>query len=312
MLITVEPDVSVLPAGVSVPTTLNPLVDAANAGRPLQAAIQGIMRTMGFSSFMYGVATGQSLHRDERFYIWTTAPQAWVTEYDQNSYVEIDPRVSYAWTNLSPPLMWDMRIANGDPRAELFLTRAAAHGIGSGLAVFMLDYRSRVLVCLNQPERKLTERRRKQIARVMGDAMQLASIFHLIFMRSVIEKGIPPLQQGSPLSARERQCLQLAARGMVGPEIGHKLEITERTVNFHFSNIISKLGVLNRHEAIAMGVAHGLIQVDPRATPLIPLHPSRIRDAQLKRWENLRKQRESRASQVKAGNDAKPATPAQT
>ena len=162
----------------------------------------------------------------------------------------------------------------------------------------MLDYQSRVLVCLNQPERKLTEKRRKQIAKCMGDAMQLASIFHLIFMRSVIEKGIPPLQQGSPLSARERQCLQLAARGMVGPEIGHKLEITERTVNFHFSNIISKLGVLNRHEAIAMGVAHGLIQVDPRATPLIPLQPSKVRDAQLKRWENLRKQRELRASQT--------------
>ncbi len=87
---------------------------------------------------------------------------------------------------------------------------------------------------------------------------------------------------------------------MVGPEIGHKLEITERTVNFHFSNIISKLGVLNRHEAIAMGVAHGLIQVDPRMMPLIPLHRSRIRDAQLKRWENLRKQRELRGSQTQS------------
>ena len=293
MLITVEPNVSVLPPGVSVPPVLRPLVEAANGVYPLHVAIQEIMHRMGFSSFMYGVATGQTLHRDERFFTWTTAPRGWVAEYDQNSYVEIDPRASYAFTSLSPPLIWDKRIANGDPKAELFLSRAATYGIGSGLAVFMLDYQSRVLVCLNQPERRLTEKRRKQISKCMGDAMQLASIFHLIFMRSVIEKGIPPLQQGSPLSARERQCLQLAARGMVGPEIGHKLEITERTVNFHFSNIISKLGVLNRHEAIAMGVAHGLIHVDPRATPLIPLHPSRIRDAQLKRWENLRRRRAS-------------------
>jgi DNA-binding CsgD family transcriptional regulator len=305
MLVTVEPDVSVLPPAVSVPAVLRPLVEAANGGHSLQVAIQEIMNRMGFSSFMYGVATGPTLHRDERFFIWTTAPQAWVAEYDQNSYVEIDPRASYAFTTLSPPLIWDKRIANGDPKAELFLSRAATYGIGSGLAVFMLDYQSRVLVCLNQPERRLTEKRRKQIAKCMGDAMQLASIFHLLFMRSVIEKGIPPLQQGSPLSARERQCLQLAARGMVGPEIGHKLEITERTVNFHFSNIISKLGVLNRHEAIAMGVAHGLIQVDPRATPLIPLQASRIRDAQLRRWENLRKRRESReASQPESSRRA--------
>jgi DNA-binding CsgD family transcriptional regulator len=124
--------------------------------------------------------------------------------------------------------------------------------------------------------------------------MYLGTVLHSVFMANVIEKGIPPLQQGSPLSPRERQCLQLAARGMVGPEIGQKLAITERTVNFHFSNIISKLGVLNRHEAIAIGVAHRLVDVDPRSMPLIPLQPSKIRDAQLKRWEKLRKQREEK------------------
>jgi DNA-binding CsgD family transcriptional regulator len=297
MLVTVEPNVSVLPALVSVPAALRPLVEAANAGHTLHGPMRQIMEAMGFGSFMYGVATGQTLHRDERFFIWTTVPSAWVVEYDRNSYVEIDPRVTYAWTTLSPPLIWDRRIANGNAKVESFLERAAAHGIGSGLAVFLHDYHSRVLVCLNQADRTLTARRRRQISKVMGDAMQLASIFHLIFMKSVIEKGIPPIQEGSPLSARERQCLHLAARGMVSPDIGHKLNITERTVNFHFSNIISKLGVLNRHEAIAMGVAHGLIQVDRRNTPLVPLHPSRIRDAQLKRWENLRKQRGSPASE---------------
>jgi LuxR family quorum-sensing transcriptional regulator LasR len=96
------------------------------------------------------------------------------------------------------------------------------------------------------------------------------------------------MQQGSPLSPRECQCLTLAAHGMTSIDIGLKLSITERTVNFHFSNIISKLGVLNRHEAIAMGVAHGLVRVEPRNTPLVPLNPSRVRDAQLKRWEALR------------------------
>ena len=298
MLVTVEPNVAVLPTAVSVPSVLQPLVEAANEGRSLHGPMQQIMQTMGFSSFMYGVATGQTLHNDERFFIWTTASPAWVAEYDHKSYVEIDPRVTYAWTTLSPPLIWDRCIANGDQKVESFLERAAANGIGSGLAVFSPDYQSRVLVFLNQAERTLTTKRRRRISKVMGDAMQLASIFHLIFMKSVIEKGIPPMQEGSPLSPRELQCLHLAARGMVSPDIGHKLNITERTVNFHFSNIISKLGVLNRHEAIAMGVAHGLIQVDRRNTPLVPLHPSRIRDAQLKRWENLRKQRAPPPSEV--------------
>src|SRR5205814_4045539 len=234
----------------------------------------------------------------ERVYIWTTVPPDWVTEYDRNSYIEIHPRVSYGWSMWSTPLLWDRRIAAGDEKVKAFLVRAAKFGVGSGLAIYLRDGGNKIMFALNRPQRLLSATDREMITSITPRVMYLGTVLHAVFMANVIQKGIPPLQQGSPLSARERQCLQLAARGMVGPEIGHKLEITERTVNFHFSNIISKLGVLNRHEAIAMGVAHGLIQVDPRATPLIPLHPSRIRDAQLKRWENLRRRREARASQT--------------
>ena len=302
MLVTVEPSAHEFPANISVPKLLKPLVEAATEGRSLYGPIQAIMGTMGFTSFMYGVATSTTLKGDERFFCWTTASPAWVAEYDQNSYVEIDPRVSYAWTSLSPPLIWDRHIARGDPNAERFLDRAGLHGIGSGVAVFLLDYKTRVLVSLNQPQRVLTARRRAQITNLLGNAMQLASIFHLVFMRSIVEKGIPPMQQGCPLSAREKQCLDLAARGMVSDDIGNKLNITERTVNFHFSNIISKLGVLNRKEAIAMGVANGIIKVDPRTTPMVPLAPSKVREAQLKRWENLRNQRESQKDEAQSSS----------
>ena len=41
-----------------------------------------------------------------------------------------------------------------------------------------------------------------------------------------------------------------------------KLGIAERTANFHFSNILSKLDALNRHEAIAKGMQLGLIHRD--------------------------------------------------
>jgi DNA-binding CsgD family transcriptional regulator len=50
----------------------------------------------------------------------------------------------------------------------------------------------------------------------------------------------------------------LVAR-LTGSDIGVKLGISERTVNFHFGNILSKLDALNRNEAIAMAVRRGLI-----------------------------------------------------
>ena len=166
-----------------------------------------------------------------------------------------------------------------------FLERAALFGVGSGLAIYLRDGGNKIMFALNRSQRILRAKDRAHIASITSQAMYLGAVLHSVFMSNVISRGVPPIHHGSPLSARERQCLQLAARGMTSFDIGLKLAITERTANFHFSNIISKMGVLNRLEAIAMGVAHGLIQVDPSAAPLKPLRASKIRDAQLKRWE---------------------------
>ena len=293
MLVPIEPKTGAQANDLCVAPWLQSLVESARKGNSIIEPLQQIIRSMGFGSFLYAVGTSKNLHHDERFYVWTTVPPEWVAEYDRNSYIEIDPRVSYGWSMWPTPLVWDRRIARGNVKVKAFLARAAKFGVGSGLAIYLRDSGNKIMFALNRPQRFLSAADREAIASITPSVMYLGTVLHSVFMANVFEKGIPPLQQGSPLSARERQCLQLAARGMVGPEIGQKLAITERTVNFHFSNIISKLGVLNRHEAIAIGVAHGLVNVDPRTVPLIPLQPSKIRDAQLKRWENLRKQRES-------------------
>ena len=96
----------------------------------------------------------------------------------------------------------------------------------------------------------------------LGDIMILGQYFHELFVRGVIEKGIAPQFEGTPLSPRERQCLQMAAHGMTGAEIGIKPGITDDGVTFHFANIVTKLGVLNRHEAIAKGIAQGVIRME--------------------------------------------------
>jgi LuxR family quorum-sensing transcriptional regulator LasR len=98
--------------------------------------------------------------------------------------------------------------------------------------------------------------------RRVGDALHFGYVFHWMYMRRVIADDSRPRQSGLPLSHRERDCIKYAAHGMTSADIGHKLGITERTVNFHFSNAITKLGVLNRHEAIASAVAQRLIRFE--------------------------------------------------
>jgi DNA-binding CsgD family transcriptional regulator len=61
------------------------------------------------------------------------------------------------------------------------------------------------------------------------------------------------------LSAREIECLRLAASGFTTEMIAKKLGIAARTAQFHFDSIRSKLGATNRQEAIARAVREGLI-----------------------------------------------------
>jgi LuxR family transcriptional regulator, quorum-sensing system regulator SolR len=54
----------------------------------------------------------------------------------------------------------------------------------------------------------------------------------------------------STLSPRERECLVLAFQGLTARESAHQLNCSERTVNYHLANAMSKLKVDNKMAAI--------------------------------------------------------------
>lgn len=63
------------------------------------------------------------------------------------------------------------------------------------------------------------------------------------------------------LTSREQEVLQLMAQGLQNKEIAAQLVISERTVKFHVSAILGKLGVGNRTEAVTTAVQQGLIKL---------------------------------------------------
>lgn len=62
-----------------------------------------------------------------------------------------------------------------------------------------------------------------------------------------------------PLTGREMEVLQLLGKGKTNKEIGADLFITERTVKFYVSAILSKLEAGNRTEAVTIAAQRGLI-----------------------------------------------------
>jgi DNA-binding NarL/FixJ family response regulator len=68
-----------------------------------------------------------------------------------------------------------------------------------------------------------------------------------------------PSESDNKLTSREQEVLELLSRGMSNVEIGKKLFISDTTVKFHVGNILRKLGVSRRAEAVHLAGKMGLI-----------------------------------------------------
>jgi NarL family two-component system response regulator LiaR len=68
-----------------------------------------------------------------------------------------------------------------------------------------------------------------------------------------------PESPGYDLSPREREVLALLVQGLSNPAIAGQLNVSRSTVAAHISRILSKLGVSNRAEAIALALRCKLV-----------------------------------------------------
>ena len=70
----------------------------------------------------------------------------------------------------------------------------------------------------------------------------------------------PPGPAPDALTEREHEVLGLMAQGFQNKEIAGRLVISERTVKFHVSAILAKLGAGNRTEAVHMARQRGIVE----------------------------------------------------
>ncbi len=76
-------------------------------------------------------------------------------------------------------------------------------------------------------------------------------------MREINHTSSPP-EEADPLTDRELEVLRLTARGLSNHEIALELNVSERTVTTHISNILDKLHLANRIQATLYALRKGI------------------------------------------------------
>jgi NarL family two-component system response regulator LiaR len=77
--------------------------------------------------------------------------------------------------------------------------------------------------------------------------------------QALVNAANQPPAPGHDLTEREREVLALMVEGLNNTQIATRLVVSPSTIKTHVSNILSKLGVVSRSEAVAMALRSGLV-----------------------------------------------------
>ena len=103
-------------------------------------------------------------------------------------------------------------------------------------------------------DRGASPRRIHAALRAVGEGLRVVDAGMPGDLRS---SAVEPLDE--PLTARERDVLQLLTAGKTNKEIAHHLGITEHTVKFHVNAILGKLGADTRTQAVVTAARRGIV-----------------------------------------------------
>ncbi|OUC98158.1 response regulator [Streptosporangium minutum] len=95
-----------------------------------------------------------------------------------------------------------------------------------------------------------------------GESLLAPSVTRRLIDDMVRRRARPPAPAAGldTLTARERETLELLGRGLSNAEIAATMVVSEHTVKTHVSNVLTKLGLRDRVQAVITAYETGLIQ----------------------------------------------------
>lgn len=194
---------------------------------------------------------GVGLAKPVRFVATSVADKRF---YLEDGGLGSDPAMPRAATALTP-FAWTTGVTGTASDTQRWLAvRHKGRGICGGIAVPVQDYAAGP-ACLNLFSAFSGEV--ENLIAVRGPELLYAAASFHEDMKHVL--AAPSAGARQALTAREIECLRLAALGWSGNETAEALGLTPRTVEFHLKNAADKFGAPNKLRAVALAVAQGLI-----------------------------------------------------
>lgn len=168
-----------------------------------------------------------------------------------------------AWMQHGLPYRWlsdEASRGDGERRAcaEHFRTLARRDGIHGGLCVPVTGVDGAAGSLTLATHRPLDKQR-------LDEARPQALLFSRYLVRACQPQiEAEQLRHGPPISRRELECLSWVALGKTTWEISRVMEISEHTVVYHLRNAGTKLGAVNRQQAVARSIQLGMLDSQGR------------------------------------------------
>jgi DNA-binding CsgD family transcriptional regulator len=184
---------------------------------------------------------------------WMKFPKGYADTYVANRWDTIDPVMQFVHC-ARRPFAWIEVFENRKLSAaqKAFIENCRDLGVHSGVTIPLHGPGTDVdLISLSLRDEK-------------GPAPErLPAIYGLTYQYRLrlSELAREELHPTVDLTSKEIECLRWCKEGKTNWEIGEILRVSEKTVEFHVSNTIRKLGVNNRISAVVKGIQRGLISV---------------------------------------------------
>jgi LuxR family transcriptional regulator, quorum-sensing system regulator SolR len=210
-----------------------------------------VARELGFDYWAYGIRLPVPLVRP-KLYMVNNYPQDWFKRYVRENYVTVDPTVAHARRSVMP-LQWSEELFTG---CRSFWEEARAQGLCFGWA--QACYNAKGVGGLLTLARSHDDLSNKELDENGARMSWLTYAAHETLASLAVRKVAPETAAVS-LSPREIDVLRWTAEGKTSAEIALIMSISERTVNFHVNNALTKLDASNKTAATIKAAMMGLL-----------------------------------------------------